>query len=200
MKIERFILGIISTNTYLLTIDNKCLVIDPASKPEKLIDIIGDRKLIGILLTHGHFDHIKAVDGLSKYYNCPVYIHKDDDALARNPEQGRIFSISNTPHISVDTVFVKEGETQIGPFKLETIYTPGHTKGSVCYRFENDLFTGDTLFNLSAGRTDLDSGSDSDLKASLRILKEIKENVNIYPGHEETSTLDFEKDNNPFLK
>lgn len=199
MKIERYIVGIFQTNTYLLSIDNKCILIDPAAKAEKLIEILGEKELIAILLTHGHFDHIKAVDALYKKYKCPVYISKDDEVLSRDKSQGETFSIPIASSIGVPETFLKEGMMQIGPFKLEVIFTPGHTKGSVCYRFDNDLFTGDTLFRNSAGRTDLFSGSDRELKSSLRILKDINDNVNIYPGHDEPSTLDEEKINNPYL-
>ena len=84
MEINKLVLGPLQTNTYLLSIDDEVILIDPASKAEKLIEIIGDRKLLAILLTHGHFDHIKAVDGLYKQYGCPIYLHKDDEKLARD--------------------------------------------------------------------------------------------------------------------
>ena len=199
MKIERYVVGLFQTNTYLLSIDNKCILIDPASKAEKLIEILGERDLIAILLTHGHFDHIKAVNDLHKRYKCPVYISKEDEALSRDKTQGEVFAIPMANNVIVKETFLEEGIMEIGPFKFETIFTPGHTKGSVCYRFDNELFTGDTLFRNSAGRTDLFSGSDKELKSSLRILKSIEENVNIYPGHDEISTLDEEKANNPYL-
>ena len=199
MKIERYVVGIFQTNTYLLSIDNECILIDPASKAEKMIDILGERKLLAILLTHGHFDHIKAVDDLYKKYKCPVYISKEDEILSRDRTQGETFSIPIANTITVPENFLKEGLMEIGPFKFEVIFTPGHTKGSVCYRFDNELFTGDTLFKNSAGRTDLFSSSDRDLKSSLRILKSIEDNLNIYPGHDELSTLDEEKINNPYL-
>lgn len=200
MKIDRYILGIFQTNTYLLTIDDQCILIDPASKAEKLIEILGDKKIIAILLTHGHFDHIKAVDGLYNHYHCPIYINELDEHLSRDRKQGESFSLPISAAISVPLNHIKEGTTKIGPFEFETIYTPGHTKGSVCYLFDKELFTGDTLFKCSAGRTDLQSGSDRDLKGSLRILKELNGDINIYPGHEDTSTLEFEKQFNPYLR
>ena len=200
MKIERYIVGIFQTNTYLLSIEDECILIDPASKPEKMIEILGDRKLLAILLTHGHFDHIKAVDDLSKKYNCPVYLQKEDKELVTDRNQGNMFNQPIIATVSVKTIDILEGITEIGPFKFETIYTPGHTKGSVCYKFDKELFTGDTLFKGSAGRTDLPGGSDKDLKSSLRIIKELKDDLNIYPGHEDTSTtLEYEKQNNPYL-
>lgn len=200
MKIERYILGLFETNTYLLTINDECILIDPASKADKLIELLAGKKLLAILLTHGHFDHIKAVDGLYNHYHCPVYISKEDETLARDRKQGEVFSLPVSASISVPTNNIEEGKKEIGPFEFETFYTPGHTKGSVCYKFDKDLFTGDTLFKGSAGRTDLPTGSDRDLKASLRLIKEFKENLNIYPGHEDISTLEYELENNPYLR
>lgn len=199
MKIEQYIMGIFATNTYLLEINNECILIDPASKAEKMIEIIGDRKLLAILLTHGHFDHIKAVDGLVKKYNCPVYINSSDEAMTRDKNQGNDFNLDSVPSISIKMNHLKEGKMEIGPFKFEVIFTPGHTKGSVCYRFDDAIFTGDTLFRMSVGRTDLEGGSETELKASLRLLKNIKEDLVVYPGHEQISTLEFEKNNNPYL-
>lgn len=200
MEVQRFILGLFQTNTYLLINGDECLLIDPASKAEKLIDLIGNRKLVGVLLTHGHLDHIKAVDGLYEKFNIPVYINKDDESLARDKNQGKKFGINNSAYITAPLIHIKEGLTTVGSFTFNTIFTPGHTKGSVCYQFDNNLFTGDTLFHLSAGRTDLDSGKDDDLKSSLRLIREIKENLYVYPGHEDITTLDIEKENNPYLK
>ena len=87
MEIKTFVLGPLQTNTYLLSIDDKAILIDPASKPEKCVELLGDKKLIAILLTHGHFDHIKAVDGLYKQYKCPVYLHKDDEYNMHYPNK-----------------------------------------------------------------------------------------------------------------
>lgn len=199
MKIDRFIMGMFATNTYLLTIDNDCILIDPASKADKLIEILGDRHLLAILLTHGHFDHIKAVDELVKKYNCPVYINEKDEYLIRNKEQGLPFGITTSAYVSVPVNHIEEGIKEIGPFKFETIFTPGHTKGSVCYKFDKELFTGDTLFKGSIGRTDLEGGSDKEIKSSLKILKELNDDIIIYPGHEDNSTLLIEKETNPYL-
>lgn len=200
MKIEQYVVGMLYTNTYLLEINGECILIDPASKAEKMIEKIGDRKLLAILLTHGHFDHIKAVDGLVKKYNCPVYLNKEDEPLTRDKNQGSDFGLGSVPSISVKINSLKEGLMEIGPFKFEVIFTPGHTKGSVCYKFKDEIFTGDTLFSMSAGRTDLKGGSDSELKSSLRILKNIKENLAVYPGHDAITNLDYEKAFNPYLR
>ena len=197
MEVKRFILGPIETNTYLLIDGKDALLIDPASKAEKLIDILGDLNLVGILLTHGHFDHIKAVDGLYEKYQCPVYLHEDDEYLARDKYAGKYFGLVS--YISCPTVKTKEGINKINNFEFEIINTPGHTKGSVIYVFDDCIFTGDTLFKNSVGRTDLDGGNQRDLNSSLRIFKEFNKDYLIYPGHEDTTTLNQELINNPYL-
>lgn len=197
MKVQRFVLGPISTNTYLITEANDALLIDPASKAEKLIDILGDLNLKGILLTHGHFDHIKAVDGLYEKYKCPVYLHQDDEELARDKYSGDLFGLVS--YITCPITYLKEEKLNIEPFDFEVVYTPGHTEGSVIYVFDDCIFTGDTLFKGSVGRTDLKGGDARKLKDSMRIFKQFKKDYVIYPGHDETTTLMDELDNNYYL-
>lgn len=199
MDIKRIVCGMFETNSYMLEDGEYALLVDPASKAEKMIDLLGDKKLIGILLTHGHFDHIKAVDGLFDKYNCPIYLNKLDEELVKDKHAAESFRITNCPTVSKPITFLSEGEMNIGPFKFDVIFTPGHTEGSVCYKFENDIFTGDTLFRCSVGRTDLKGGDNSKLKSSLRIIKNISENLIVHPGHEEESSLDYERLNNPYL-
>lgn len=197
MEIKQFVLGPIATNTYLLIDGNNALLIDPASKPEKLIQILGDLNLVGILLTHGHFDHIKAVDGLYEKYHCPVYLHEGDEKLARNKYSGEAFGLVS--YISCPTVKLKQEKMNIAGFEFEVIFTPGHTEGSVIYVFENAIFTGDTLFKGSVGRTDLEGGDFRKLKDSLRVFKQFNKDYYIYPGHEETTKLLDELANNYYL-
>ena len=198
MKVNRLVLGPLATNTYLLEKEGKAILIDPASKAEKLIDILGDLKLEAILLTHGHFDHIKAVDGLYEHYHCPVYLHEADEVIARDKLSGSEFGL--VAYVSCPTIPLKEGRMNIGPFEFETIFTPGHTEGSVIFVFDECIFTGDTLFRGSVGRTDLFSGDERKLKQSLNIFKSFNEDYHIYPGHEEESSLEFELATNYFLR
>lgn len=200
INIEKYVLGPFATNTYIISKDDRSIIIDPAGKMEKVDSLLKERKLLSILLTHGHFDHIKAVDGLYKKYHCPIYLSKEDENIARDPNQGEIFGIYNSAHISSPLNYLEQNTLKIEDFNFEVIYTPGHTSGSVCYLIENHLFTGDTLFHLACGRTDLYSGSDRELKSSLRLLKELDDDLLIYPGHEETSILKNEKEFNPYLK
>lgn len=199
MKVDKLITGLFRTNTYVLEIDDKLILIDPACKAEKLYPYLQEKELLAILLTHGHFDHIKACDDLYKKYKVPIYLNKEDLYLTKDNSQGRAFGLQNVPTISVPTKDLKEGDTSIGPFNFEVIFTPGHTKGSVCFKFDDCIFTGDTLFKESVGRTDLEGGDISALKASLRILKDLDPTLIVYPGHEDISTIENEINNNPFM-
>ena len=197
MEVKTFVLGPLATNTYLLIDGKNALLIDPASKADKLIDILGDLNLVGILLTHGHFDHIKAVDGLYEHYKCPVYISEDDDSLARDKYAGKMFNLVS--YITCPTVFLKQGKMSIVNFDFEVIFTPGHTKGSLIYVFDDYIFTGDTLFSGSVGRTDLDGGNQSKLMQSLRVFKSFSKDYLVMPGHDEATSLYNELRFNPYL-
>ncbi len=199
MLVKRLVCGAFATNTYLLEIEDKCLLIDPACKAEKLVPYLKDKELLAVLLTHGHFDHIKACDDLYNKYHCDIYLHQDDLQLTKDNSQGRSFGLMNVPTISVKTRHINEGKMDIGPFVFEVIYTPGHTMGSVCYKFDECIFTGDTLFKGSVGRTDLKGGNNSLLKASLRVFKDMPDLI-VYPGHEEVSTIRDEQTNNYYLQ
>ena len=198
MKIETYVMGPIATNTYLLCEGDDVIVIDPAGKAEKVIEKIGERKLIAVLLTHGHFDHIKAVDGLYDHYGCPVYIHPFDETMARDKYSGASFGISS--YITCPMKHLKEGKMSVGPFLFEVISTPGHTPGSVLFVFDDIIFTGDTLFKGSIGRTDLDGGDDRMMKSSLRVFHSFSHDYKICPGHDEATTLSAELANNWYLR
>ena len=198
MDIRTYVMGPIATNTYVLVSGNETIIIDPASKPEKMIEKLGDLDLKAVLLTHGHFDHIKACDGLYEKYHCPIYLHEDDEELARDKYSGADFGLVS--YISCKTLPLKEGKMKIGPFEFEVIFTPGHTPGSVIFVFDHYIFTGDTLFRGSVGRTDLKGGDARTLKESLRVFKSFKEEYFILPGHDDPSTLSFELANNWYLR
>jgi len=198
MEIKKYVLGPLATNTFLLIEGKDALLIDPASKAEKLIEILGDYNLVGILLTHGHFDHIKAVDGLYDKYHCPIYIDQDDEQLARDKNAGSEFGL--VAYISSPINYIKEGNNNIGPFNFEIVKTPGHTPGSAIYIFDDHIFTGDTLFKQSVGRTDLKGGNFQDLKKSLQFFKNLDRDYIIHPGHEDDTLLSQELKFNYFLQ
>ncbi len=191
--------GLFQTNTYILEIENKCILIDPACKAEKLEPYLVNKDLLAVLLTHGHFDHIKACNDLYKKYNVPIYIHEADIEMAKDGSAGKEFGLQFVPTLNVPVKKLIEKEYEIGPFKFEVLFTPGHSKGSVCYLFKDCIFTGDTLFKMACGRTDLVGGSSSEIKQSLRLLKNLNPNLIVYPGHDQSSTLEFEIENNPYM-
>ena len=185
------------TNCYLLKENGHVLIVDPASSPNRILSMIEEDEVVdGILLTHGHFDHIGAADALKKKLKCPIYVHEYDKRLATDVKIDRFMS---DVVVKSELSFYRDGHNQIGAFELDVLHTPGHTDGSVCIHYKNHLFTGDTLFQCSVGRTDLYSGSDSKLKQSLRGLCTLHPETLIYPGHGECSILEFELQHNPYL-
>lgn len=199
MQVKCLKCGLFQTNTYLLEIEDNCILIDPACKIDKLFPLLENKKLLAVLLTHGHFDHIKACDDLYKKYSVPIYIHEADVDMTKDGSSGKVFGLQYVPTISVPLVKLKEGKYEIGPFKFEVIFTPGHSKGSVCYLFKDCIFTGDTLFRLACGRTDLVGGSNSEIRHSLKLLSSLDPNLIVYPGHDESTVLAFEIENNPYM-
>ena len=197
MEIRKLVIGQFQTNTYLLVVDNEVVIIDPVSKAERIqVQILNDERVIGILLTHGHFDHIGAVDELVELYQCPVYLHYEDYELTQDPQK----NYSQTKKIKLKSkLSFYEHTLKLGRFEFNIHHTPGHTPGSVCIEFENALFTGDTLFKRSVGRTDLYRGNAQDLKQSLRLISKMDPLLKIYPGHEDESSLTEELKNNPYL-
>jgi glyoxylase-like metal-dependent hydrolase (beta-lactamase superfamily II) len=197
MEIRTLKLGIYQTNTYILINNDQVIIIDPVSKADRIQAVIKDNeRVVGICLTHGHFDHIGAVDDLVDLYNCPVYIHEDDFDLTQDSEKN--YSLTKKIKLKTKLNFYKD-IMQIDTFKFEVFHTPGHTKGSVCIKFDNDLFTGDTLFKGSVGRTDLFGGSAQQMKQSLRFIRALNHDYIIYPGHDNVTTLFEELKHNPYL-
>ena len=201
MKVTSFQVGIVGTNCYVAEKDNKeCLIIDVAYSGVKIEEYIkeNDLKPLAILLTHGHFDHCGGARYIFKEKKLPVYCHKEDVELASNASKNRW----GAPSIDCDVTNIIDGEStlQIGSFEIKVLHTPGHTPGSVCYIIEDCMFSGDTLFADDVGRTDLAGGSMSELKKSLEKIKRIEGDYKLLPGHEESSTLSYEKQNNKYLK
>jgi len=197
MEIRTLTLGLYQTNTYLVVQNNEAIVIDPVSKPERIQSLLNEKEtIVGICLTHGHFDHIGAVDDLVSLYHCPVFIHQDDFELTQDPKK----NYSQTKKIKLKSKIDTYKDTmKLSSFEFDVLSTPGHTKGSVCLRFGMNLFTGDTLFKGSIGRTDLYSASPQDMKQSLRLLRSLQENYIIYPGHDGITNLFDELKRNPYL-
>lgn len=200
--IEKIITGSFVTNTYIISNNDKCVIVDPGLDFEQYVnEIITKYKVEAILLTHGHMDHI---DGIRFFKGVPIYIHKLDEEFLTNPSLSLykfmgMKSLINKNDYIINLVNDKDILNLIG-YEFKVIHTPGHTRGSVCYQYKNKLLSGDTLFKMSAGRTDFPTGNMLDLRLSLQKLMSIcSPNMDVYPGHEDKTTIKNEKNHNPFI-
>ena len=180
---------------------NQSSLVDCNEFSQKMIDMIGDTDLKYILLTHGHFDHIIGVKSVKEKYGAQVVISKEDEPML-NSSKLSLAAFCNATQNNVDAdIIVKDGdEITLGEIKIKVMATPGHTSGSVCYIAENCIFSGDTLFYCSCGRTDFPSGSHEQMMSSLQKLKALDGDYKVYTGHNNLTTLDFERKNNPYMK
>lgn len=206
MIIKTFPLGLIGANAYLL--------IDEASKEAAIIDLGGDyhaifdeienygAKLKYILNTHGHFDHIMGEYDAQKEFDVPVYIHENDLYLAQNlPLQLERFGFVNNQESPENIqTFTEKDVFKLGDTEIKVIHTPGHTPGSVCFLTGSSLFSGDTLFYTSVGRTDFEGGSFAQLSNSIKEkLFKLDDNVDVYPGHDSKTSIGYEKKYNCYF-
>lgn len=192
-------------NSYIVADEasKKALIIDPGVNYDSIMYSLKENnfELQAILLTHGHCDHIADVPKLKAQTEVPVYAHvKENEILMRGElNYSKNFGLGLI-EFSADQLIKDGQELDFGWIKFTVIHTPGHTKGGVCYLNGDTMFTGDTLFAGSMGRTDLYGGNDEHMKASLQKLSMMDENINVYPGHGPKSTIKIEKQTNPFLR
>lgn len=207
MKIETMVLGDVRTNCYLLIDENTkdALVVDPADRADVIIRKLIDEGLTlkAILLTHGHGDHILAVSDLKKQLGVKVYAAKAEEALLLDPAQNLSQALFGIPvTVKPDVLLEDEQEFEVAGIRFQMLHTPGHTPGGCCYYLpeEKVLLSGDTLFCGSIGRTDFPGGSLSELVRSVKEkLLVLPEDVKVYPGHEEMTTIGQEKRYNPYM-
>ncbi|MGL5149530.1 MAG: MBL fold metallo-hydrolase [Clostridium sp.] len=198
MIIKTIPAGIYDANCYILIDEatNESVILDPGGDEIRLEGFINSLgvKVKYILLTHGHVDHVGAVEYLSKVYNAPYYIHEQEEEYMK--KDNYVFG-----NLSKANGNLKEGDTlTFGGETIKVIETPGHTKGGVCFLIGDRVFTGDTLFQGSIGRTDFPGGDFDEIINSIRTkLLVLGDSIEVYPGHGPKSTIEFEKRRNPFL-
>ena len=196
----------IGTNCYLVINEETkdTVMVDPGAYPAKLKNAVKEQglKLKAVLLTHAHFDHIMGLDALLEEYPVPVYVHEAEKGLIADPKTNLSLTYTNG-YVFEDATYVTDGQKiAAAGVTFEVLFTPGHTSGGCCYyaETENMLFSGDTLFRCSVGRSDLPTGDETTLIRSIKEkLLVLPENTVVYPGHMAATTIQTEKTANPFL-
>lgn len=203
MPIERFPLGPLGTNSYIISKDRNAVAIDVGGEPQDMLAYLHERNLVlaAICLTHMHFDHLYGVADLASATGAPVYAPEGDNALMETESgRGGIWGLPKVPEFG--SMPLKTGKTELGGMECIVLETPGHTPGGVSFYFpqENAVFTGDALFYRSIGRTDFPMGDHQQLLSSVKQkLLTLPANVVVYPGHGPETTIGAEKKENPFV-
>ncbi|VDN48932.1 conserved protein of unknown function [Petrocella atlantisensis] len=209
MRIEKMVLGNMNNNTYIIIgrDEKTALIVDPSYKPERIIEYISGLglELKAMLITHGHFDHIGAVDKIKAHYNVPVITHEEEARIMSDSIKNlSTYFLAREVTATADT-YIEDGDIlDYGDdlvFKVITV--PGHSVKGVCYycQEENVVFTGDTLLAGSIGRTDYYNGNQSDLVEAINNrLMFLPDETKVFPGHGSDTTIRNEKKNNPFLQ
>ncbi|MBQ5581695.1 MAG: MBL fold metallo-hydrolase [Acutalibacteraceae bacterium] len=180
-------------------------LVDPAVYEPQVEDVmkeIGIKNLQYILLTHGHFDHILGVNGFLKNHpEAKVVIHREDEAFLTDPVLSHTFKHGLTQEPIKADIIVEDGDVlAFDDTEFKVVHTPGHTRGSVVYLLDDLMFSGDTLFQLSCGRTDFPESDPAAMGPSLQKLAALEGNYHVLPGHNAFSELDYERANNPFMR
>jgi hydroxyacylglutathione hydrolase len=213
MRIKTFVVNPFQMNSYVYYCENthEGMIIDPAFytkyEQDELIDFLNNNNIIikYIVNTHGHIDHVLGNAFAAEQFRVPVLIHNDDLFLYnRAPEQGLLYGIRLNALPVPDASLNEKYNLKLGSNELKIIHTPGHSPGGICIAdfSEKIVFCGDTIFKLSIGRTDLPGGDYETLIKTIntKLFDSMDDDVSLYPGHMESTTVGFEKENNPFLK
>ncbi len=205
MNIHTLQLGELRANCYIAeTAPNQCIAVDIGGHPKMLLEFLKMKKLKlnKILLTHGHFDHIGGVEEVAESTGAEVYIHSDDAEMLESESASLASMISCMPFNPVKKYTeIQDGSTiNDGNFTFRVLHTPGHSMGSVCYICDDVIFSGDTLFCCSIGRTDFPGSNPKLMVSSLEKIYNLDGNYKIFPGHDDKTELEYERNSNPYFK
>lgn len=206
MKVTRINAGEFGSNCWLVIDETtgEAVVIDPSPEIGAIEEAITHRgvKVKYVLLTHSHFDHMTSCDSLRDLTGAPLAVHRDDAEGLVNARFNcsRVFMNADIVYRPAEILLREGDELTFGTLKIKVVHTPGHTKGSSCFIIGDSMFTGDALFDGSIGRSDLPGGSDFDYELTLLKFKRIKENYKLYTGHGSNTTLEKQKQYNPYLR
>ena len=206
MKIEKFVTGIISTNCYLAINEEtkQTVVIDPAACPSYLMGHIKSEALQveAILLTHGHFDHIMGVKTVQDMTGAKIYMHEleKDFATDSRLNLSTVIAERQCDPFVPDVLYHDGDKIPVGNLTFRVLHTPGHTIGSSCLIVKDTIFSGDTIFKGSIGRTDFPTSDPAKMLESVQKVAELEGNYAVFPAHGDSTTLDYERNTNPFMK
>lgn len=203
LEIDAGVFGALSNNCYIITdkATGKSALVDCADHSEKMMKLIEGKDLQYILLTHGHFDHIGGVKAVKEKTGAKVVISKEDEPMLSSAKKSLAAFCNAEQNNTKADMLASDGDViMLGESEIKVMATPGHTKGGLCYVCDGSIFTGDTLFSLSCGRIDFPGGSAKEMTESLRRIASLEGDYAVYPGHNDISTLDYERKNNVYLQ
>ncbi|MBK5251625.1 MAG: MBL fold metallo-hydrolase [Peptostreptococcaceae bacterium] len=205
MQIERIVTGIYAANCYIVHGGqlNEAIVVDPGGNVEDIARYLRKRKLNlkKIVLTHGHLDHIGGAEELRRITEAKIVIHKKDAYMLHDAEKNMSATAGGNAISFIEDDLLRDGDIiAVDGINALVIHTPGHSAGGICLKIEDTLFSGDTLFRGSIGRTDLDKGSMGAIMSSIMDkLMKLPDETRVFPGHGSETSIGYERENNPFI-